>query len=150
MIHVASLKSKMTIYLACKGQIALFIAKKFIVLTKYSDFADVFSEELAEVLPKYTRINKHAIELEEGKQPPYGPSYSLETIELKTLKTYIKTSLANSFNRPLKSSVDALILFVCKPNSSLCLCVNYQGFNNLTIKNQYPLLLIDKSLDQLE
>lgn len=33
------------------------------VLSEYADFADVFSAKLAIELPKYTRINNHAIEL---------------------------------------------------------------------------------------
>ena len=41
--------------------------KNVTVLTKYSDFTDIFSKELAEVLPKRIEIQKHAIKLEDGK-----------------------------------------------------------------------------------
>ena len=71
-------------------------------------------------------------------------------MELKTLKTYIETNLANGFIRPLKSPADAPILFVCKPDGSFRLCVDYQGLNNLTIKNRYPFPLIAESLDWLK
>ena len=71
-------------------------------------------------------------------------------MELETLKTYIETNLATGFIRPLKSPHGAPILFICKPNGSFRLCVNYRGLNNLTIKNWYPLPLIGESLDQLE
>ena len=70
-------------------------------------------------------------------------------MELEILKTYIETNLANGFIQLLKFLADALILFVCKPNVGLWLCVDYQDLNNLTIKHRYPLLLIDKSLDWL-
>ena len=146
---MASFISKMSIHPAWKAQIALLIAKEVIVSAEYSDFADVFSKESAEVLPKRIKINKHVIKLEKSRQPPYGPIYSLGLVEFETLKTYIKTNLANSFIQPLKSPVVAPILFVVKPNSSFWLCVNYQGLNNLTIKNRYPLLLIGESLDWL-
>ena len=36
------------------------------ILDKYSDFVDVFSEEKALVLPEQTDLNKHAIKLEDG------------------------------------------------------------------------------------
>lgn len=49
------------------------------------------------VLPKYTKINIYAINLKKSKQPLYGPIYSLELVELNTLKTYIKTNLAKDF-----------------------------------------------------
>ena len=63
--------------------------------TEYLDFADVFLEKSANVLPERTGANEHAIKLEKGKQPPYGPIYSLGPVELETLKTYIKTNLTN-------------------------------------------------------
>ena len=94
-------------------------------------------------------MNKHAIKLEESKQPPFGPIYNLSSVELETLKTYIKTNLANGFIRPSKSSAGAPILFDRKPNRSLRLCVDYWSLNNITIKNRYPLPLIGESLDWL-
>ena len=41
------------------------------------------------------------------------------------------------------------MLFDWKPDGNLCLCVDYRGFNNITIKNRYPLPLIGESLDRL-
>ena len=95
------------------------------VPAEYSDFADVFSPDLASKLPEHTRINDHAIELVNGQQPPYGPIYSLGPVELETLKTYIETNPANGFIRPSKSSAGAPMLFDRKSNGSLWLCVNY-------------------------
>ena len=67
------------------------------VSLEYADYADVFSFDLAMELPKNTGINKHAIELQDGKQPFYRPIYSLGPVELETLKTYIKTYLKSGF-----------------------------------------------------
>ena len=114
-----------------------------------SDYSDVFSVENAAKLPENTGINEHAIELKEGKQPLFGPIYSLGPVELETLKTYIKTNLANGFIRPSKSPAGASIFFDWKPDRSFCLYVDYRGLNNITIKNQYPLPLIGESLDRL-
>ena len=81
--------------------------------------------ENAAELPENTGMNEHAIKLEEGKQSPFGPIYSLGPIELKTLKTYIKTNLANGFIRFFKSPAGALILFNQKPDGRLRLCADY-------------------------
>ena len=94
-------------------------------------------------------INKHAIELQNGKQRPYWPIYSLGPLELETLKTYIKTHLKTGFIQLSKSLASAPILFDKKPDGSLWLGVNYQGLNKLTIKNQYPLSLIGEALEEL-
>ncbi len=93
-------------------------------------------------LPEHIRINNHAIELVDTWQPPYGPIYSLEPVELEILKAYIKNNRANGFIRPFKSPAGAPILFDKKSNGSPRLCVNYWNLNNLTIKNWYPLLLV--------
>ena len=108
----------MTIYLAWKAQIALLLFKKVIVLAKYIDFSEIFLKKLAKVLSKCIRIYKHAIKLENGKQSPYRSIYSLNLLEFKTLKTYIKTNLANGFIQSSKSLTSATILFVCKSNGS--------------------------------
>ena len=137
----------MSIQPAREALLASLLTKEVTMPVEYLDFANVFSEKSANVLPQRTGANEHAVELDEGKQPPYGPIYSLGPVELKTFKTYIKTDLANGFIRASKSPAVAPILFVCKPNGSLRLCVNYRGLNNLTIKNRYPLPLIGESLD---
>ena len=151
-VHVASLSSTpLDVHLSRRPQISGLIAKKTPtkVPNKYTDFADVFSPDLASELPEYTGINDHTIKLVDGQQPPYGPIYSLEPVELETLKAYIETNLANGFIRLSTSSAGALILFDQKSDSSFQLCVNYRGLNNFIIKNRYQLLLIGESLDKL-
>ncbi len=101
-------------------------------------------------LPENTGMNEYAIELINGKQPSYGPIYALSPVELETLKAYIETHLKTGFIWPSKSPAGAPILLDKKPDGSLCLCVNYQGLNNLTIKNRYPLPLIGEVLDCLD
>ena len=145
-MNVSSLRLRMTIHPVRKAQLASPSTKEVSMPTKYLDFADVFLKKPAKILSERTGANKHAIALEQCKEPPYGPIYSLGPVELETFKTYIKTNLANGFMRVSKSPTSAPISFVRKPNGILRLCVNYQGLKNLTIKNWYPLPLISKSL----
>ena len=148
LVHVTSFNfNSMSIYLAKEAQIASLITKEVKILTNYSNFSDVFSEEKALVLPKITNLNQYTIKLQESQQPSYRLIYSLGPIELETFKTYIEIKLANGFIWLSKLPASALIFFVRKLNSSFYFCVNYQGLNNLTIKNRYPLPLINKSLD---
>ena len=151
-VHVAFReREKMPIHSERQAQVGVLLFNKAPteVPAEYSDYSDVFSAEYAAELPENTGMNEHAIELEEGKQPPFGPIYSRGPVELETLKTYIKTNLANSFIRPSKSPAEAPILFDKKPDGSLRLCVDYRDLNNLTIKNRYLLPLIGESLDRL-
>lgn len=99
---------------------------------------------------KNTSINKSTIKLGDGKQLFYGPIYALSPIELKILKTYIKTHLKTGFIWPFKSLACARILFDKKLDVSFHLCGDYWGFNNLIMKNWYPFSLIRKSLNLLD
>ena len=151
-VHVAIRKQEeMPVHSEKQAQVGalLFDKASTKVLAEYSNYSNVFSAENATELPENTGMNKHAIKLEEGKQPLFGLIYSLGQVELEILKTYIKTNLANGFIRPSKSPAGAPILFDRKPDGSLRLCVDYRGLNNITIKNRYPLPLIGESLDRL-
>ena len=119
------LERKITISLTRKAQMPLLLVKKVTFLAKFSNFADVFLVESANVLLEQFGVNEHAIELKKQKQPPYRPIYSLWPVELKTLKIYIKINLANGFIKALKPPTNAPTLFVHKVYGSLCLYVNY-------------------------
>jgi hypothetical protein len=113
------------------------------------EFADVFSKTSADKLPEHTEYD-HTIPLEPGTKPPFGTIYPLSAIELKALDEYLKENLAKGFIRHSSSPAGAPILFVKKSDGSLRLCVDYRGLNKITIKNRYPLPLIQENLDRLQ
>ena len=100
------------------AQIALLKDEEVTILSKYIDYTNVFSPDFVAELPKHTGINDYFIKLMDDKQPPYSLIYSLEPIELETLKTYIETNLANGFIRSSKSPAGAPILFIRKQDGS--------------------------------
>ena len=118
-VYVAFLNLTLEFYLDRTAQIASLLAKDVKISDKYSDFANLFSKEKTLILPKCTKLNKYAIDPEDGKQPSYGPVYSLDPVESETLKTYIKTHLKTGFMQSSKSLIDAPILFDKKPNNSV-------------------------------
>lgn len=101
------------------------------------------------ILVEPIKLNKHTIQLERDKQSLYEPIHSLSLVELETLKTQIETYLIIGFIQPSKSLAGAPISFDKKPDDSFYFFVDYQGLNNLTIKNKYPLHMIGKLLNQL-
>jgi hypothetical protein len=48
-----------------------------------------------------------------------------------------------------RSSAAAPVLFAKKPGGELCFCVDYRALNVITRKDQYPLPLIHKTLQQI-
>lgn len=102
---------------------------------------NIFRKELAVVLSKHTSINDHAIGLEKGKSPSYGPIYSLGPLNLEILKAHLEINFAHGF---IYLSNHLLVL------QSL-LCGNIiEGFSFVLItetlitwpSNQCPFLLI--------
>ena len=114
----------------------------------YSEFVDVFCKANAETLAPHRSID-HAIDLEGGLKLTYGRIYNLLEFELRTLKAYIETNLANGFIQRSSSSAAALNLFNKTKDGGLRLCVDYQALNTETIKNRFPLPLILERLDRL-
>jgi hypothetical protein len=111
-------------------------------------FLDTFSKKKAETLPPH-RSTDHAIDLETDTKLPYGRIYSLSETELKTLKAYIGTNLANGFIQRSSSPAASPILFVKKKDGSLRLCVDYRALNQASVKNRYPLPLISEILERV-
>ena len=40
---------------------------------------------------------------------------------------------------PIQLALAVSVLFIKKPNSSLCFCMDYRGLNKVTVKDLYPL-----------
>ena len=76
-------------------------------------------------LPENSEMNEYTIKLEESKQLLFESIYNLRPIKLKTLKTYIKTNLANSFIWSFKSLAKVPIFFDQKPDRSFHFYINY-------------------------
>lgn len=107
---------------------------------EYSNFAYIFSFDLVIELLDHIGINNYIIKPVKSKPLLYGPIYSLSLVELETLKIYIETlkiyietHLKPGFIYLFKSLAEAPILFNKESDRNLCLCVNLQDLNNLTI-----------------
>ena len=131
-----------------EGQSRLWATKEQPIPKAYEDFADVFSEDKANELPKHSEADL-SIDLEGSSKPPFGPIYNLSAEELWVLRAYIDENLERGFIRPSSSPAGAPILFSKKKDGDLRLCVDYRGLNRITTKNRYPLPLISEALDCL-
>jgi hypothetical protein len=119
-----------------------------IVPEEYHDYLHVFEGKENPGLPPH-RHHDHQIPLLEGKVLPFEPLWVLDKGRLQVLREYLETSLEWGWIRSSTSPVGAPIHFVKKKDSSLRLCVDYQGLNTITIKDRTPLPLIGEALDWL-
>ena len=127
-VHVAIRDKKdMPLHSKKKAQIEALLFDKVLieVPAEYSNYSNIFLAKYVAKFPENIGINEHVIKLEKEKQPLFGPIYSLGSMELATLKTYIKINLVNGFIRSSKSPIGAPILFDRKPNRTFHLCIDY-------------------------
>ncbi|KAL0534634.1 hypothetical protein IC582_028925 [Cucumis melo] len=111
---------------------------------KYPDVLD----ELRGLLPP--REIDFAIELELGTAPISRAPYRMAPAELKELKGQLQELLDKGFIRPSVSPWEAPVLFVKNKDGLMHLCIDYKELNKVTIKNRYPLPMIDDLFDQLQ
>ena len=118
---------------------------RLLVQEHFHEFLHVFEKGKPQELPPH-RTYDHSIPLKPDSAPPFGPLYVMSHKELLVLKEYIEENLAKGFIRHSSSPAGAPVLFVKKATSSLRFCVDYRGLNEMTIKNRYPLPLIQETL----
>ncbi|KAJ8346477.1 hypothetical protein SKAU_G00278780 [Synaphobranchus kaupii] len=118
------------------------------VPSEYHDLAQVFSKSRALSLPPH-RPYDCAIDLLAGAKLPSGRLYSLSGPEKLAMEEYIHDSLASGIIRPSSSPVGAGFFFVGKKDGSLRPCIDYRGLNQVTIRNKYPLPLINTAFEPL-
>jgi len=115
----------------------------------FHEFLHLFEKAKADELPPH-RPYDHTIPLKEGSTPPYGPLYTMTRNELLAMKEFIEENLPKGFIRHSSSPAGAPCLFVKKSDGTLRLCNDYRGLNAMTIKNRYPLPLIQETLMRLQ
>ena len=69
---------------------------------------------------------------------------------LEEIKKQIKELLEKGYIRPSSSPWGAPVLLVEKKDVSLRMVVDYRALNEVTIKNKYPLPMINDFFDQLQ
>ena len=112
------------------------------------EFQDVFPEELPAELPPPRDLD-HRIELEPGSRPPWRPIYRMSPLELDTLRKELDKLLKNGSIEPSVSPYGAPVIFVKKKSGELRMCIDYRALNKITIKNRFPIPLIDDLIDRL-
>lgn len=113
------------------------------------EYADIFPDELPVGLPPVHKGHQFKIDLEDGVPPVHRPLYKLSPLELTEAKKQIEMLLKHQFIRPSESPYGAPILFIPKKDGGLWFCVDYHWLNKKTIRNQYPLPLLEELFDRL-
>lgn len=115
----------------------------------YHDEGEVFTEHRALSLPPL-RPYYCAIDLVPGALLPSSRLCHLSQPEHGAMESYIGESLASGLIVPSTPPVGARFFFVKKKDGTLRLCINYHGLNEITVRNRYPLPLLDAAFAPLQ
>ena len=114
-----------------------------------NEFADVFSEKGFEQLPEH-RPWDHGIDLKPDFKPSDCKTYPLNLEENQEHKRFIKENLESGRIRESKSPMASPFFFIKKEDKSLRAIQDYRKLNEGTIKNKYPLPLINELIDKVK
>jgi Reverse transcriptase (RNA-dependent DNA polymerase)/RNase H-like domain found in reverse transcriptase/Retroviral aspartyl protease len=111
-----------------------------------SKFSCVFDSTVS--LPPSRAID-HTIPLLPFAQPVNLRPYRYSHFQKLELDKIIEELLQNSIIQPFTSPFASPALLVKKKDGSWRLCVDYRQLNHVTVKNKYPIPIIDDLLDEL-
>ncbi|GKC18204.1 putative reverse transcriptase domain-containing protein [Tanacetum coccineum] len=109
---------------------------------------EVFPDDLSGLHP--SREVEFRIDLILGEMPAAKSPYRLAPNEMEELSNQLKELQDKGFIRPSSSPWGEPVLFFKKKDGSFRMCIDYRELNKLTIKNLYPLPIIDDLFDQLQ
>jgi hypothetical protein len=95
------------------------------------------------------RAHDHAIPLQEGAQPVSVRPYRYPYFQKEEIERIVQELLDSGVIRPSHSPFSSPVLLVRKADGTWRMCMDYQALNKVTVKDKFPIPLVDELLDEL-
>lgn len=138
---------------SCEGPFQCFVLQKDgetglgRVQVTLAEYEDVFREPTE--LPPLRPGHNHSIVLREGTYPINLKPYRYSAEQKDVIEQQVKELLQHGMLQESSSPFSAPIVLVKKKDGSWRMCIDYRELNKGTIKNQYPIPLVEDLLDEL-
>lgn len=111
-----------------------------------TEFGEVFAEP--EGLPPQRQFD-HSIPLVPGAKPVNVRPYRYSPAQKDEIEKQIAKMLKQGIIRPSYSPFASPVLLVMKKDLTWRFCIDYMHLNFITVKNRYPLPIIEELIDEL-
>lgn len=111
-----------------------------------TEFQSVFDEPQG--LPP-SRVFDHSIPLLPGAKPVNLRPYRYNPAQKDEIEKQVHEMLQQGVIQPSASPFSSPVLLVLKKDGTWRFCIDYHHLNAITVKNRYPLPIIDELLDEL-
>ena len=117
------------------------------LLPLLAEFSDIFDE--LRNLPLTCR-HDHCITILPGQSPANAQPYQYPHLQKDEIERIVKEMLKTGVIQPCCSLYSSPVLLIRKKDGIWRLCVDYRALNGITIKDKYPILVVDELLDERE
>ena len=117
-------------------------------LQRIIDKHSIVFEYIPKGLPP-TRNHDHEICLIPGSVPPNIRPYTYPYAQKSEIECMVEEMLEVGIIRPIQISYSTPVVMVLKKYGSWHMCTDYRDLNKITIKDKFPIPIIDELLDEL-
>jgi len=110
------------------------------------EFAEVFQEPKG--LPS-SRSHDHSILLIPGAQPVSVRPYRYPFYQKAEIEKIVRELLDSGVIRPSHSPFSSPVLLAWKADGTWRMCMDYRTLNKVTVKDKFPIPVVDELLDEL-
>ena len=116
---------------------------------------------LAELLVEFSKVfvvpiglppirdQEHGITLKEGSQPVCEKPYRYPHFQKSEIEKIVNELLEVGYIQPNQSPFSSHVLLLRKADGSWRMCIDYKALNKATIKDKFPIPIVDELLDEL-
>ena len=114
------------------------------------EFDDVFPSALPNAAETPNRGVEHRIELKpDSRIPPSRPLRHQSSKDAAAMRDYVQAGVDSGQIRVSQSPYGSMALVVWKKDGTPRVVIDYRGLNDVTVKNKYPLPLMDELFDRV-